>query len=748
MSIFAICLATLSLAPAEVVLEPGHVEVVVPRAARESRSATCFAAEEMTNFLSRVLGSPVPVVLRPSETRTAIVLGTNEWSASAGIDIFALPRDAARIRTAPNRVYIAGFDEGGFDIRRGKRAYFLQHGTLNGVYAVLERFAGCRFYFPGELGEIVPRADRIVIPATDFTDRPDYTVRSSTRSLGQWPEEYPASAKTETEARFFLRLRLSTERISCCHGQCRSGFAKRFGKTHPEYFRVKEDGTRHIGDPEVQEDCDNWKNSSVCNSSAIWDEIYRDAKSYLSGEGPEVRGMRVQNGKDGFRWGSQAVGGKYYDVMPNDGMHKCFCALCQAEYAKARDASDYADDFIWRKVAEVGNRLKADGVKGTVTMMAYRPYVGVPNVDIPDNVAVMVCNNGPWLRAGAAEAALANVRAWTVKRRGKVWLWHNTGRYSTLAQNATDVPSPTPRTFGRHYRDLAPWIFGAYCSNNSQRFLYSAINYYVFYRVAWDNRIDADGLVDEYVRLMFGAAAKPMGEFFDLLEETWMEKVVANVEETPVGTMVVPPSEYAFWAKIYDLRFLDRLAAFLDAAEKAVAPGSLEARRVALFRREYLEPMYPHARAYDAEGVAKEKARRAADPRPSLVEGFDGPVTIDVTGAMTNKLFHGTSFKVDLEPGKTYRLSYFIRGTDIVYNHRWGCAGATVWSNRGADWTLAILGGGLCGTFDWIHQEKVFTVPEAEGEGRFRTMVSLRLGRATGKAEFDGLVVEEEEEGR
>ena len=37
--------------------------------------------------------------------------------------------------------------------------------------------------------------------------------------------------------------------------------------------------------------------------------------------------------------------------------------------------------------------------------------------------------------------------------------------------------------------------------------MYSALNYYVFYKVAWDNATDVDALVDEYNRLMFSPAA-------------------------------------------------------------------------------------------------------------------------------------------------------------------------------------------------------------------------------------------------
>ena len=726
----------------EVVLTADRTEVVVAQAAKRTRSAAWFAAEEMTNFLSRAFGRKVPIAFRPDPAKTSVVLGTNAWSAAAGIDLADVPTDGSRTKTAGGRVYIAGTDGDGFDIRMKGKCLNVEHGTLNGVYDFLERHVGCRFYFPGELGEIVPRTDRIVVPETDRLDKPDYLVRESTQALGEWPDGTSPEMRKLGLQYFMLRNRSAVKDIPCCHGQCRSGFSRRFGKTHPEYFLLKKDGTRQIGDPDRQANPDWWNNSAVCNSSGIWDEIYADAKSYLTGEGPEVRGMVVQNGTK-FRWGPQARYGTYYDVMPNDGMHPCFCEKCQVEYAKAKDPVNYANEFIWRRVADLGNRLKRDGVKGTLTMMAYTPYRNVPDVDIPDNVAVMVCNNGPWMRGPQEREALENVRQWTEKRKGKVWLWQNTGRYNAMVQKSADVPSPTPRAFGRHYKMIAPYVFGAYCSNNSPRLLYSAINYYVFYKVSWNNATDVDALLDEYNRLMFGPAAKPMGAFLDLLEEKWMNEVMGNVEDTPVGMMAVPPSEYRFWAKIYPLSFVKRLAALVAEAERTVVPGSLEAHRVALFKRELLTPMFPHAEQYEGGGsVRREKERRAANPRPSLVPDFK-PVAVEVTAAMTNVIRHGVNYKLPIRPGHRYRLSYFVRCRDVKLLHRWGGVDAVVWANQPKDKTLLIIGGGLCGTFDWICMKGEFEVPKDIKPEEFRPQLSLRIMRGMGRAEFDGLLVEE-----
>ena len=87
-----VVLALPPLARAEecVVLSPGDVEVVLPT---KPLPIERFAADELTNFLSRVLGAPVPVVGKAEGRRTAILLGR-----ATGFDVSAFERDAFRTK--------------------------------------------------------------------------------------------------------------------------------------------------------------------------------------------------------------------------------------------------------------------------------------------------------------------------------------------------------------------------------------------------------------------------------------------------------------------------------------------------------------------------------------------------------------------------------------------------------------------------------------------------------------------------
>ena len=79
-----------------VIIEPGRAEVLV---APDASRTVLFAAADMTNHLASIFGKEVPVVTAPSRGKVQIVLGDNEWSRAAGIDVNGLGhRDAFRHR--------------------------------------------------------------------------------------------------------------------------------------------------------------------------------------------------------------------------------------------------------------------------------------------------------------------------------------------------------------------------------------------------------------------------------------------------------------------------------------------------------------------------------------------------------------------------------------------------------------------------------------------------------------------------
>ena len=603
-----------SLFAAAVSFTPGQSDIVI---APDACEAVQVAADEAREFLSQSLGAPVPVVNAPRPGRAALILGDNAWSRAVGLAVKDLARDAYRIRTGADgsAVYVVGQDDpkGHARLARTRLGYGVnnfERATTFGVYEFLERFVGVRFYFPGELGTIVPRHDRIDVPETDLLDGPVNTVRRfSIDDRGLWFTG-PADVGTRhpDKALNWWRYRMETENLPCCHGQNKFHYMERFAKSHPEYFLLLPDGRRHNslrvtthGHP-----------GQLCHTSGVWEEIYQDVKSYLTGEPASVRGIfpgeaptfHPRSGKPVYGWGPNCKDRKYVDIMPQDGMAKCFCPNCQARYAKASEVY-WASDLIWSNVTALARRLKAEGVKGHVTMMAYSRYREVPRYDIPDNIDVMVAERGPFAEGNPKELAreVNEVKAWYDKLGGrKVWMWTYVHKYRKLWQPG--IILSTPRAIGRYFQRLAPYIFGAYMECEIDRSFPGLINQYVFSKVMWNPGTDVEALLDEYALLMFGPAAPEMARFLARCEEIWIGQLVGSFSETSIGPQPDPPTPEEMYTKVYSPAVIAEFEGLFAAAERKVAAGSLEARRLALVRRETLDELKRTIAAFNAKRAA------------------------------------------------------------------------------------------------------------------------------------------------
>ena len=736
---FAAAMAAVTIAPLGALeFAPGNAQVAIaPRAPGPVQ----LAAEEMTNFLSRVLGKPVPIVRRINPAKATIVLGTNAWSAAAGVDISKLRVDGYLMKAAGNALYIAGKDSNN-SIGYCRGNVHFDRGTLMGAYAFLEKYAGCRFYFPGELGEIVPRRDSVSVPSDlDVADAPAMAERKySYHDAGAWFDE---SCDAKTASRFkslnVLRLRLASRNYITCHGLRFFRYGHRFKETHPEYFMLQKDGTRYLYDTEK---APYYKNCKLCFSNPELREIiYQDIKAYITKQAPESRGLEKWN-RLGM-WDN-----KYVGVQPEDGWNPCQCERCKVVYRKDLGNS-FATDLIWGLTRDLAERLTEEGLDGVLMQSSYSAWGEPPDFDLPPNLAIDIATTGPWAirRPDAMKRQLARLEKWAKKLGHAVFNWTYAGKFSCLNLNLPAIPQITPRAWGAYYKIAAPYLAGefagTYGETQTDRFLFDALNVYVFSRVTWDPSVDVDAILEEHYRLMYGPAAKDIQSIFETLEDIWLDRICGNTVNTSVGPKNLTPSEFEIWTDIYAPTKVEALLAKADAAAAKVSPGSVEARRVALVRTEILERLARRSREYiDGLSVEREKAARAARNPVNLVEGFK-PATITVDNTMTNKPFHCVKYPLPLvRQGCRYRVSFFAKGENVrPYAPRGGVQGVA-WADEAADAGKSFPGAGATGTFDWAHFEKEYYVPKS-GIVNFKPEVDLRLFFATGTVHFDGLLVEE-----
>ncbi|MBO4512381.1 MAG: DUF4838 domain-containing protein, partial [Victivallales bacterium] len=529
---------------------------------RPSVSAAGKAADELIDKLHKITGLKVKAVAKASGNVPAFYIGVCPESKALGLDPAKLDRDGFYIKTDGNRIFITGCDTNS----AGKQ----QWASTFGVYEFLERFAGVRYYFPGEIGTIVPKKENWTLPEIDIAERPDtqyrwiYTYQCG-RLQGNLKFGYPGMK--ENNPRIWRNSSLNS--IRSCHGLNSLRLAERFAKTHPEYFAMTANGKRHDG---------TWNTTSyqklghLCFSSqGLKDEIYKDVVACLTGQPASTRGLKSWSSN----WNRLHV-----DLAPNDGMEWCLCPECKKIMEQGKQAMS---DHIWRFVAEIGERLKKDGISGYVMNDGYGYFKLVPSFKLPDNVMLGVCVSGPW---GLSNEKIRErdshwLRVWSQAADNKIRTW----TYVTKASAAVPVvPNFTPRAVAAFYKANKDYIFGSFLEAGSDHWMYGFMNYYVFSKVMWNYDTDVEALIDEHCRLMYGSAAPMMKRFYDYLEDTWMNRIVKDLVPTPRGDTWKIPTRRDVWTKIYTDEKLAEIKALLDSAEAAAAKEPDALKRVKFMR--------------------------------------------------------------------------------------------------------------------------------------------------------------------
>ena len=704
--------AALLLGAAGAVVSPESEIVIAP----DAQPAVRFAAKELSGLLSGVFGSSMRTANAPTPGKTHIFLGANAWAKEAGVLTNGLSRDSFRIKCNGNDVYVLGRDDLVADpelsMKCGVWSQHYERATLFGVYEFLERWAGVRMYFPGELGTVIPRLRSFEVPdGLDETVSPAFSVRRySTYTDGEYfegPKLFKVNPAKNLNA---LRLRMETQWIPCSHGQKYMRLLDRFGESHPEYF-VLQNGKRRT-DPSVSHP------GIICLSSGVWEEIYRDCEAYLTG------------GDRGYKWGSAFKYGKYCDVMCQDGLIRCECGNCTRNTGKGRY---WASEVVWSNTCAIANRLSEKGIPGFVTQMAYTSYRGIPKkVDIPDNVLVMLAQRGPWTlqEPRTFKNDFAELEGWVAKMHGrKTWLWTYLCKYRFL--NLPDIPTVTPRAVGTYFKKVSPLVFGAYMESDGDRFLYNHLNYAVFSRICWHPETDVDAWLGEYYRLMYGAAASDIKAAFEMFEEKWTREIANKTVEMPDGPLANPPCEHFIWHEIYSPYVIDRLERLFDGAASKVSAESLEGRRVSLMRREMFEPLAARARRY------------VAVSQPSTPSAGVDAVVLESSGKTVSRTIPLDGSRLgfpEIAPFRRYRISFNVETSGIEPVDRGG--GAAVVLKEGFDQMFPAFTA-FNGTFPRSRKVyECFTGPDANRRGK-RASLRLSLFKAKGKVVFDDIRMEE-----
>lgn len=618
--------------------------IVVPDKAPEPVK---FAGDELAFFLEKMTGRKISVVNTPSENKdtVSIMLGECADAEKAGIKVSELVRDGYIIRSVGNKIFIAGKDSSGesADIKKKldevSKASFMQlkilmtnsnwsfeRGTLHGAYRFLEEL-GVRWFFPGDKGTVIPSVKDLTVRNLNIKEEPHFLSRhiGATSAInfksneGRFDlEEFKELGHTTASNMLWsIRQRISSNWLPLNHLPPTTGWDERFGKSHPEYFALLENGKRDV-DP----DNPQYRSHQCYSNPDVIKTIIDDIIAYGKGDTAASRGIpeRITERHRAANGWPATFNGNISSVLPHDSFRACYCEKCKPLLPPAdTERLIQHSKQVWTFVDKCGRELQKKQPDHKITCLAYSsysfPYENMPK--LPENVIVGLCPgiyNKPFNLVDEAnyQKLMGLIKTWRDISSSPLAYWLHY-LYRHRQPQRYGIPMHLPHLVSREWKDLAKdgrWI---YVEEDKDSIMFEHLNRYIMTRLSFSPETDIDVLLNDYYEKFYGPKAAPvMKKIFDEIEKQCME-----IGKTSAGRIDV-------WEKYFNPETLKNYASLTDEALK-LAAGSEYEKNVKLFAKYYLGLMQKGYADYD-KNVKKVLEKKGASV---CMCGVRGPVKID-----------------------------------------------------------------------------------------------------------------------
>ena len=525
---------------------------------KEAAGPEILAAQELQRFIKMMTGIEVPIRDDSGkETGLVFSVGRTKYAQPGSVrfdsNISGPGKDSFVLNVQPGRITLLG---GGF------------RGTLYSVYALLEE-QGCRWFMPGDLGQVIPKKKTLTFPVGQRFESPDFILR----------EICDTGAENNTQARntidWCVRNRINRN-YSLIDGHrqywaFRGGFPlwnhichtyphilpnEKYFKDHPEYFSLYNGKRIKCGDGE----------GNVCTTN------------------PDVIRIFAQAAID---WFDQHPNSPVFTINSPDGDVKwCECENCKklgGENGRLRVDSTFTRRHIEfsNAVARIVGKKYPDR---RINILAYHLYAKpVPNLKLEPNIMVTVSHLYDGCRVHGLGTCKKNTPSsdrqahWGKLAPDKMGIWD----YFLLqaAVEGGDMRAPMPLVQTAY--DTIQFIYkhgGRYYFTQvgSDPWRYNPLPYYIIAKMTWDVHADLDAICDDFYDKFYSCAAKPMKQYYQLLE-----KAVQQADWHPTDWRhITCPSPNVFTNKV-----LKNCEKALCEAEKLAEKDSKTVRqRIALVR--------------------------------------------------------------------------------------------------------------------------------------------------------------------
>ena len=477
--------ALVTRAPALTLVEEGRPVAVIVTADEPSESAR-RAALTLQKYIEKIGGARMEI--RPESEATSgpkILVGHGREAREVVPDIPSgftpeLNEEGFVMKTRGDVLLLAGNENGWGD--------FEYRGTRIAVHKFLEDL-GCRWFFPGEYGEVLPRMETISLGELDRRERPSFRLREI--HISDLMEVTNEDRETFRE---WYDLNNLSDKPGGYGGDgsiTRLAPPDEYFESHPHIYATGEDGER--------------------------------VRDMLCPTEPETMETAIRTVTDYFRAHPDALA---FGFAPPDGQNTmCHCEDCQAALL-GFTGKGYGDPSMSGVWFDFANRIAAavheEFPERWILTNGYANRVRLPETvkDFSPNLAV--------------ESAI--IAACTLHRIGDPKCWQRI-YYQQLLDRWTEeldfvfvydyfpgrglegLPFQALHVLGHdlpYFERRGLWGF---TTEGNTGWMVTHLNYYVRARLMWNADEDVDALVRDYCEKFYGTAADPVEEYIWSIEE-------------------------------------------------------------------------------------------------------------------------------------------------------------------------------------------------------------------------------------
>jgi hypothetical protein len=504
----------------------------------ETKHEEIEAAQELQKYLERISGAKVPIKRSfKKESEFSIIIS----GPDKRYNLDTLDKDSFIIRTKDNSLLLLGADTNGI--------YFA-------VYSFLEKFCDVRWFWPGELGEVVPKRTSIIIPEIDLRESPDFKWRDRGPGGPLWghfdriskQRDLGVSEKHLAEVRQWERRnKLGGMKLYGGHDQGQIVSPNKYGKEHPEYFALI-DGRR---DRDF-ENFDGKHGAQLCTSNPdllpIFDKHFDKFFTELS----EYDGLHV---------------------TPNDGGRFCQCESCTeldtGKPWRKNPEKPAITDRIFTFVNTLAENMQKKHPGKYLACMAYSWHVDPPErIKISDYVIPQYCLWSCYLHWNDKwkDEHYNVAKGWTKVAR-------NVGIYEYFINGAwPDLPRIVYPKIAESLRYLHEIGINLYQAQAGDGFAINGLNYYIASKLWWDVNRDVDWLIDDFYEKAFGLAGEHVRRYHERLISAWQVSVAAGMHPACSSFAVSKVHE------VYPLELLAECENDLKQAENSTSDDTIKRR--------------------------------------------------------------------------------------------------------------------------------------------------------------------------